>query len=469
MASPSPGRWPWKSTSDSSIKSSYHSSSPFSSSIIYPFIIFRGKRTCFTSFSSASSSSSSTSSSCSASLNNARKGSSKPHKPITVEHGDLLENEVSFTQSKPQRRRALTFKSLFARRSLWRRILFASRKVRSIILLNVITLIYASNIPVLKEVEAIMDPAAFTVVRFTTSAIPFIPFVIRARGDVQTRNAGIELGVWVSLGYLLQALGLLTSDAGRASFIAMFTVIVVPLLDGMLGAIIPAHIWFGALMSLIGVGMLESSGSPPCVGDLLNFLSAVFFGVHMLRTEHISRHTNKENFLPLLGYEVCVVALFSTTSYFVGGWLGSTQEFNPSSWTWTLFWDWMVTFPWIPALYTGVFSTGLCLWIEMSAMCAVSATETAIIYGLEPVWGAGFAWFLLGERWGISGWIGAALILGGSLSVQIFGASSPAVSRERKKSNKNGDEVMVSDKQNTLSGYPIVVSSTKDVSNKLKK
>lgn len=42
----------------------------------------------------------------------------------------------------------------------------------------------------------------------------------------------------------------------------------------------------------------------------------------------------------------------------------------------------------------------------------VSATETAVIYGLEPIWGAGFAWFLLGERWGMAGWIGAALILG---------------------------------------------------------
>lgn len=40
------------------------------------------------------------------------------------------------------------------------------------------------------------------------------------------------------------------------------------------------------------------------VGDLLNFLSAVFFGVHMLRTEHISRSTSRDNFLPLLGYEV---------------------------------------------------------------------------------------------------------------------------------------------------------------------
>ncbi|KAI3722715.1 hypothetical protein L2E82_33758 [Cichorium intybus] len=72
------------------------------------------------------------------------------------------------------------------------------------ILLNVITLVYGKpeflsrilDIPVLKEVEAIMDPAAFTIVRFTVSTIPFLPF----------------------------ALGLLTSDAGRASFISMFIV-----------------------------------------------------------------------------------------------------------------------------------------------------------------------------------------------------------------------------------------------------
>lgn len=84
--------------------------------------------------------------------------------------------------------------------------------------------IVASNIPVVKEVESIMDPATFTVVRFAVSAIPFIPFVLQARGNVKTRNAGIELGFWVSLGYLMQALGLMTSDAGRASFISMFTV-----------------------------------------------------------------------------------------------------------------------------------------------------------------------------------------------------------------------------------------------------
>ncbi|XP_042500808.1 uncharacterized protein LOC122078754 [Macadamia integrifolia] len=371
---------------------------------------------------------------------------------IAFEEKAKKDTQTSLKQSSK------SLKSLGSR-PLWRRILFASKKVRSIVLLNVITIVFASDIPVLKEVEGIMDPSLFTLVRFSVSAIPFLPFVFRARDDVQTRTAGIELGFWVSMGYLMQALGLLTSEAGRASFLSLFTVIIVPLLDGLLGATVPARTWFGALMSIIGITMLESSGSPPSVGDLLNFLSAVFFGVHMLRTEHISRSTEKKNFIPLLGYEVCVIALFSTIWYFISGWLDGTQELNPTSLTWSMVWDWMVVFPWIPALYTGVFSTGICLWIEMAAMRDVSATETAIIYGLEPLWGAGFAWFLLGERWGTVGWIGAALILGGSLMVQILGSTTP----DRPKEELNID------KRNGFSASPVVVTSRKTVPDLLKK
>ncbi|KAF2606649.1 hypothetical protein F2Q68_00046242 [Brassica cretica] len=73
-----------------------------------------------------------------------------------------------------------------------------------------------------------------SVVRFLVAAIPFTPFVVRSLSDAETRNSGIELG---SLGYLMQALGLLTTDAGRASFISIFTIIV------------------------------EFSGSSPCVGQ----------------------------------------------------------------------------------------------------------------------------------------------------------------------------------------------------------
>ncbi|KVI05461.1 uncharacterized protein LOC112525356 [Cynara cardunculus var. scolymus] len=462
MASSSAWRWTWHNSSPKN--SSLIASSSFNSPSIsvYPFIFTHRQRS---SFIFPHNQHPSPSSCCSAEPNNAKKRLRKSDKKLQI--GEISVNDdvsVSKKDQLPKKRLNLNYKSLFGRRALWRRIFFASKKVRSILLLNVITLIYASDIPVLKEVEAVMDPAAFTAVRFVVSAIPFLPFAWRAWGDVQIRNSGIELGLWVSLGYLMQALGLVTSDAGRASFISMFTVIVVPLIDGMLGAVIPARTWFGALMSIIGVGMLECSGSPPCVGDLFNFLSALFFGIHMLRTEHISRKTDKENFLPVLGYEVCVVALSSIIWFFIGSTMDGSLEYHPSSWTWAVFLKWMVEFPWIPALYTGVFSTGLCLWIEMTAMRDISATETAIIYGLEPVWGAGFAWFLLGERWGVSGWFGAALVLGGSLMVQIIGASSPSSSVK-----KEDDMMVVTDRQNGLSASAVPVTSRKDVSNLLKK
>lgn len=140
-----------------------------------------------------------------------------------------------------------------------------------------------------------MDPAAFSAVRFIVSAIPFLPFVFEARKDVQTRKAGMELGLWISLGHLIEALGLLTAEAGRASFISLFTVssywynyminlggkknfqdheddddddvqvIVVPLLESVFGTIVPARTWFGVFMSVLGLGMLECSGTPPNV------------------------------------------------------------------------------------------------------------------------------------------------------------------------------------------------------------
>lgn len=47
------------------------------------------------------------------------------------------------------------------------------------------------------------------------------------------------------------------------------------------------------------------------VGDVLNIMSAVFFGVHIFRTEQISRSTKKEKFLALLGYQVTKIPSLS--------------------------------------------------------------------------------------------------------------------------------------------------------------
>ena len=63
----------------------------------------------------------------------------------------------------------------------------------------------------------------------------------------------------------------------------------------------------------------------------------------------------------------------------------------------------------------------------------VSSTEAAIIYTLEPVFGAGLAYVLLGERWGTSGWVGAGLIMLACLIAQLLGVEDEAHAAEREK------------------------------------
>ncbi|KAF4373570.1 hypothetical protein F8388_025264 [Cannabis sativa] len=288
----------------------------------------------------------------------------QPKKSLEIERRINSETTLSIKQNittkSSNKEKGSNIKLSKEKQLFWPKILFGSKskKIRSIILLNVITIVYGA--------EATMDPAAFSAARFIVSAIPFLPFVWRARHDDQTRNAGIELGFWLSLAYFIEAI-----------VVYLEQVIAVPFLDGMLGAFVPSRTWFGVLMSAIGFTILECGGSPPNIGDLLNFLSAIFFGIHMIRTEHISRKTKKENFLALIG--------------------------------------------------------------------------------CEPVWGAGFAWFLLGERWGTLGWLGATLVLGGSLIVQMLGSSHEKCI-EVEDSNQKSDLIHYG-----ISASPFVVRSSKNV------
>ncbi|KAJ6903178.1 hypothetical protein NC651_020623 [Populus alba x Populus x berolinensis] len=77
----------------------------------------------------------------------------------------------------------------------------------------------------------------------------------------------------------------------------------------------------------------------------------------------------------------------------------------------------------------------------MAAMCDVLATETAIIYGLEPVWGSGFTWFLLGERMGAAPVLGKMWKPEGAYIWIIFSV----VSGKYEKRSEKGDHLLVSD------------------------
>jgi len=63
----------------------------------------------------------------------------------------------------------------------------------------------------------------------------------------------------------------------------------VPLIDGLLGASIPKLTWFGAIVSLIGIGLLECGGSPPCVSNQFIFCTGDYLLVYWLLCYSFSR------------------------------------------------------------------------------------------------------------------------------------------------------------------------------------
>ena len=81
-------------------------------------------------------------------------------------------------------------------------------------------------------------------------------------------------------------------------------------------------------------------------------------------------------------------------------------------------------------LYCGLLTTDLALMMEVFALQDVSSVDAAIIYTLEPVLGAAFAWVLLGERIGSTGMVGAVIILASSLFSQVMGGGGEAAAEE---------------------------------------
>ena len=67
----------------------------------------------------------------------------------------------------------------------------------------------------------------------------------------------------------------------------------------------------------------------------------------------------------------------------------------------------------VPILYLGVITTALCNYLQTVGQRSVSAERAAIIYSLDPVYGALFSYWLLGETLGPRGFAGASLILAG--------------------------------------------------------
>ncbi|GMH33025.1 hypothetical protein BSKO_00859 [Bryopsis sp. KO-2023] len=286
--------------------------------------------------------------------------------------------------------------------------------LKGMLMLNLGAALFGSNQVVIKTTESSVSPGALSALRFIIAAAFFAPDMLKGLKDKELRNGAVELGFWLFGGYTAQAIGLFSTTAARGAFTGTFTVLAVPILVGLSGRRVPPTTWIAAMIAIGGVGLLTTSGTEANVGDLWCILSAILFGVHKWRSEGTTAKFPDQT-KELVGLQIWVIMLMSCV-YCAPELIGNIQQNGINGVI-----AGAMGLPWLALAFMGLGTTGLTLLIEMEALKEVSAPLAALIYTAEPLWGALFAYYALGERWGPMGWVGAALIVSSSLLAQFSG------------------------------------------------
>ena len=158
---------------------------------------------------------------------------------------------------------------------------------RARVLLGIVAAFYGTNYAAVKLLdEWVGSPSEAAFMRFVLCALVLLPALQRTGVEAPytvswpLARDGLEIGVWMALGYISQAIALETSPATVQAFLLSLTVVVCPALESIFEAKRqPAYVWTAAALAGGGVFLLECTGHPTLThGDLLGLLQPLFFG-----------------------------------------------------------------------------------------------------------------------------------------------------------------------------------------------
>lgn len=269
---------------------------------------------------------------------------------------------------------------------------------QGIILLVATTLIWGTTFPIIKNVVSTLSPASLIATRFAVAALAFVPFV--GRPNARLVRDGLLLGFVFFTSLASQTLGMETISANRAGFIIGLNVILVPMFGPLLGQRIPIRAFFSAGLALTGIGVMSWEGGSLGIGDLWMFVCALSYAIYIVVLDAVtSRHPP----LQLTAIQLITVAL-------LGGCWAAPEV--PEQYA-------IISGNFNALLYLGLIGTAATTWTQAVAQRWVTAHETAVIYALEPLFAAIFAFLLLGETFGLRGFFGGGLVLIGMILSQI--------------------------------------------------
>ncbi|MDI6869887.1 MAG: DMT family transporter [Bacillota bacterium] len=273
------------------------------------------------------------------------------------------------------------------------------------LVLVAVTLIWGVTFSLTKHGVSFVSPLLFLALRFLL-AFGLLVGAGLPRLRALTRielYAGVATGLVYAAGFIAQTMGLRTTTAAKAAFITGLNVVLVPLFSTVILRLRPERTEIaGSLLSFLGLAVLSVNRSLLLLslGDFLVLLCAVFFALHIILMGRWATEVDPWRFTTV---QVGVTGALCAA-------LMLPLEPFPSH---------IPLSVWASLAFLAVFATIGTTVMQAWAQRHTDPTRTAIIFTLEPVFAAVFAFFLLGEVQSLRTWAGGALIIAGILTAEL--------------------------------------------------
>jgi drug/metabolite transporter (DMT)-like permease len=268
-----------------------------------------------------------------------------------------------------------------------------------------IVVIWGSTFAIIKGILDQIMPFTFLAYRFFWAAfILGLIFWKRLKNiDKMILKKGSLIGIFLFLGYTFQTVGLKYTTATKAGFITGLSVVLVPIISHFfIREKISKNSVIGVILAVIGLWFLNYNSSFIFnFGDFLVLLCAVSFAMHIIS---VGLYARKVDYVLLVIVQLTTVFVLSFLMALFFERPG-IHLYYPSGVWWSI-------------ILTGIFATALAFYMQNKFQRYSTATKTAITFSGEPIFGAIFAYLLLGEKVGLIAWIGGLLIIFGMIISQ---------------------------------------------------
>jgi drug/metabolite transporter (DMT)-like permease len=275
------------------------------------------------------------------------------------------------------------------------------------VLLFLVTAVWGVTFVQVKDAVAIYPLFAFLTVRYAIASAALAPVAaprVRSLGP-SGLAAGAVLGVLLAVGSALQTAGLERTTVTNTGFITGLYVLLTPLFAlALFRTRITRELWAAVVLALVGLALLAGVPSGSAAGDLLVLTSTAAQALQIVMVE---RYANRYDAFGLTFVEM-LAALTGFAAIAIA--LGDLAV--PRG-----------TTVWAALVVTGIFASALAYLIQIWAQRRISATRIAIIFSLETVFAGLFGYVFDGDRLGLVGWTGCALIFAAILVAEPAAAS----------------------------------------------